>query len=153
MPESSPCIAEFQLTRQIRLVDTDSTGFAHFSSYVRMMEETEYAFLRSRGLRVVLYDERGTMGFPRLHVSIDIFDPVCFGEEVLVKLKLTEMDGKQITYCFDICNAAGETVVEGRFRAAFCRFPDDDPPFAILIPDFVISALTQPSDFLSEAQV
>lgn len=151
MPDSSPFIAEFKLTREVRLVDTDSTGFAHFSSYVRMMEETEYAFLRSRGLRVVLYDDRGTMGFPRLHVRINISDPVSFGEQVLVKLKLTEMDGKQITYCFEIYNALGEIVVEGRFRAAFCRFPDDDPPFAILIPDFVTAALTAPLDFHTEA--
>ncbi len=153
MPDSSPFIAEFELIREVRLVDTDSTGFAHFASYVRMMEETEYAFLRSRGLRVVLYDERGTMGFPRLHVSINIFDPVCFGEQVLVKLRLTEMDGKQITYCFEICNADDEILVKGKFRAAFCRFPDDDPPFAILIPDFVTAALTESSDFRTEAQV
>ncbi len=150
MPESSPFIAQFELIREVRLVDTDSTGFAHFSSYVRMMEETEYAFLRSRGLRVVLYDERGTMGFPRLHVSINIFDPVRFGEQVLVKLKLTELDGKQITYRFDICNQAGEVVVQGEFRAAFCRFPDGDSPFAILIPDFVTAALTTAPEFITE---
>lgn len=153
VPESPPFIAQFELIREVRLVDTDSTGFAHFSSYVRMMEETEYAFLRSRGLRVVLYDERGTMGFPRLHVSINIFDPVSFGERVLVKLKLAELDGKQITYCFDICNQDGEVVVEGEFRAAFCRFPDGEPPFAILIPEFVTAALTAPSEVTTEVQV
>ena len=149
---SSPLIADFELIREVRLVDTDSTGFAHFSSYVRMMEETEYAFLRSRGLRVVLYDERGTMGFPRLHVSISIFAPVSFGEQVLVKLKLTELDGKQVTYCFDICNQQGDVIVEGIFRAAFCRFPDDAPPFAILIPDFVTTALTGSPDLIPETQ-
>ena len=147
MSDPSPLIAEFELIREVRLVDTDSTGFAHFSSYVRMMEETEYAFLRSRGLRVVLYDERGTMGFPRLHVGISIFD------QVLVKLKLTELDGKQVTYCFDICNQAGEVIVEGVFRAAFCRFPDEAPPFAILIPDFVTAALTGSPDLIAEAPV
>ena len=153
VPNPSPLIAEFELIREVRLVDTDSTGFAHFSSYVRMMEETEYAFLRSRGLRVVLYYERGTMGFPRLHVGISIFDPVSFGEQVLVKLKLTELDGKQVTYRFDICNQDGEVIVEGIFRAAFCRFPDDAPPFAILIPEFVTAALTGSPDLIAKAPV
>ena len=105
------------------------------------MEETEYAFLRSRGLRVVLYDERGTMGFPRLNVQLEIHEPVAFPEQVEVELRLTEVDGKQISYEFDIVNEAGSIAAEGRFQVACCRFPDRKPPYAILIPEFVIDAL------------
>jgi acyl-CoA thioesterase FadM len=139
---SSPAIASFKRSHEVRLVDTDVSGFAHFATYVRMMEETEYAFLRSRGLRVVLYDERGTMGFPRLNVQLEIQHPVSFGERLDVLLQLVEIDGKQICYEFDLVNQAGLTAARGRFQVACCRFPDGRPPFAILIPDFVSQALT-----------
>ena len=105
------------------------------------MEETEYAFLRSRGLRVVLYDERGTMGFPRLNVRLEIHQPLTFEEQIDIAMRLVEIDGKQITYEFDLLNEDGVIAVEGRFQVACCRFPDRKPPFAILIPDFVTSAL------------
>ena len=122
-----------------------------------MMEETEYAFLRSRGLCVVLYDERGTLGFPRLSASLKIHQPLAFEARVTVRLRLTEIDGKQITYEFEIVDEETGIVdpteivdetsqplaVEGRFQVACCRFPDDKPPFAILTPDHVIQALTQ----------
>ena len=107
------------------------------------MEETEYAFLRSRGLCVVLYDERGTIGFPRLSAEIDVHIPLAFDESVTVRLELTEIDGKQITYQFEITRSSGELAVEGRVRAACCRFPDDKPIYAILIPHHVVNALTR----------
>ncbi len=106
------------------------------------MEETEYAFLRSRGLSVVLYDERGTLGFPRLSAEIDVQLPLSFDDSIEIRIELLEMDGKQITYAFTLTNEFGATAVEGKFRVACCRFPDRKPPFAILIPEFVSQALT-----------
>jgi acyl-CoA thioester hydrolase len=123
-------------------VDTDSSGFAHFSSYVRMMEETEYEFLREHGLSVVLRDENGVMGFPRIHVSLSIIHPLRFEQDVVVDLSLIECDGKQMTFDFAILNDQEQTCVNGQFVVACCRFPDDGPPFAILIPDYVEQSLT-----------
>lgn len=139
--ENALPIASFRYQREIRMVDTDATGFAHFGSYIRMMEETEYAFLRSRGLSVVLHDERGTMGFPRLSAQVDVLEPLQFGDEVTVELNLTHVDGKQVEYHFRLLRL-DVVVVEGYFKAAFCRFPANKPPYAILIPDSVVEALT-----------
>jgi acyl-CoA thioester hydrolase len=148
---ATPTIARFEYSRTVHFVDTDASGFAHFSTYIRMMEETEYAFLRSRGLSVVLYDERGTMGFPRLSASLQIHHPLVFDQNVDVGLRLTEIDGKQITYEFKIADETGELAVEGRFQVACCRFPDDKPLFAILTPDHVIEALTKSHSNVSRA--
>ena len=106
-----------------------------------MMEETEYAFLRSRGLRVVLHDELGTLGFPRLNAQLKINQPLSLGQQVTVQLSLVEIDGKQIVYEFSIVDQNHDIAVEGRFRAACCRFPDGDVPYAILTPEFVMDAL------------
>jgi YbgC/YbaW family acyl-CoA thioester hydrolase len=145
-PQSPPPIATFQFERSVRFADTDATGFAHFSTYVRMMEETEYAFLRSRDLCVVLYDERGTMGFPRLSAEINVINPLVFEQTVTVQLKLVSIDGKQIRYEFDLFDEFQESYVTGVFDVACCRFPDNQPPFAVLIPDQVEEALREPDD-------
>lgn len=137
----NPMIARFEYPRQVRFVDTDATGLAHFSSYFRMMEETEYAFLRSRGLCVVLYDDAGTMGFPRLNAQIRIHCPLMMGQDVRVQLQLTKIDGKQIVYRFLILDESGEAAVTGEFTVACCRFPTDKAPYAILTPQFVMDAL------------
>lgn len=135
--------AKFSRDCEVRIVDTDASGFAHFSSYVKMMEETEYAFLRSRGLSVVLHDDRGTMGFPRVRTEIDVRQPLSFEQAVKVELTLTECDGKQLVYEFEIVTDQQTVAVWGRFVVACCRFPDGKPPFAVLIPPRVESALCQ----------
>ena len=81
------------------------------------------------------------MGFPRLNVQLEIYNPVSFGEKLDVTLRLIENDGKQIWYEFDLVNQAGQLAAQGQFHVACCRFPDRQSPFAILIPDFVSQAL------------
>lgn len=138
-------IARHQTARTIRFAETDASGFAHFACYVRLMEETEYSFLRSRGLNVVLYDDRGTLGFPRLSVNIDVRSPAIFEQNVTVKLAMRQVDGKRIVYDFvvrDTHDSAIE-IATGTFKVACCRFPDDAPPYAILTPEFVIEKLTK----------
>ena len=137
-------LAQFNYPREVRFVDTDATGFAHFSSYFRMMEEAEYAFLRSRGLCVVLKDERGTMGFPRISCEIDIVRPLSLGEQVDVSVSLVRTDGKRVVYQFKIIDDSGEVAVTGQFLAALCRFPDGKLPYAILFPPGLTEKLTAP---------
>ncbi len=109
------------------------------------MEETEYAFLRSRGLSVVLKDERGTIGFPRLSVQLKIHQPAKLDELLYTTLELMLVDFKMIEYHFETVNELAELVAIGFFRVACCRFPDDKAPYAILTPEFVIDALTMSS--------
>jgi len=137
MCDDAPC---FVRRYQVRLIDTDLTGFAHFSSYFKMMEETEYAFLRSRGLSVVMRDQRGVIGFPRLAANIDVVRPLRLDDLVEIHLFLAPTNGKQIDYQFKI-QENGETSVSGRFAVALCRFPVADPPYAILIPGSIVNQL------------
>jgi YbgC/YbaW family acyl-CoA thioester hydrolase len=132
---------KFEHQWQVRMVDSDASGFAHFSSYFKMMEETEYAFLRSCGLSVVLHDQRGTIGFPRISAELFLENPLRLGELTTIQLSLSEMDGKQITYEFVIHTEQLQLAARGRFVVACCRFPDNQPPYAILIPQFVVDSL------------
>ena len=131
-------IAKFEYPREVRFVDTDATGFAHFSVYVRMMEETEYAFLRSRGLSVVLNDDKGRIGFPRVRTELEIREPLVLDDELVVSLRLGELDGKVIQYHFEAIRVAdGALVVVAQFTMACCRFPDAELPYAILVPEWI----------------
>lgn len=134
-------ISRFSVRRQIRWVDTDASGFVHISAFVRLLEETEYEFLRSCGLSVVLTDEKGLMGFPRLSTGVSINRPLVFDETVVIDLMLMEVDGKKVDYRFHVSDEEGKRVGDGNFTVAVCRFPTDALPYAVLTPEFVIDAL------------
>ncbi len=105
-----------------------------------MMEETEYAFLRSRGLSVVVSDERGIIGFPRVATEIEIESPACYDEELEIRLRVASNDGVKIEYQFEILRDSAR-ITTGYFAVACCRFPPGKPPRAILIPDFILERL------------
>ena len=133
-------LTSFQFKRRVRFADTNEFGQVHFDVYIRLMEETEYAFLRSRGLRVVLDDGKGIIGFPRLHSNVQIDKPLRLDDEVETTLQLIEVSGKKITYEFAI-QCRGNSIAKGCFEVACCRFPGGKDPYAILIPDFVAEKL------------
>ena len=46
---------EFSIRRRVQFAETDLAGIAHFSNFVRWMEETEHAFFRSLGMSIVMH--------------------------------------------------------------------------------------------------
>lgn len=142
--DHSSAINRFETSKTVRWVDTDTSGMVHTSALIRMMEETEYAFLRSRGLSVVLTDGRGLMGFPRLSAEVNIANPVGFDSEVRVEIFLMVVDGKSVCYEFLVHDEEDKTIATGKFVVAVCRFPTGEPPYAILTPEYIIEALTKP---------
>ena len=134
-------LARFETSRRLRWAETEWGGQVHFANYIRLMEETEYAFLRSRGLCVVLHDERGTIGFPRLRAQCEVIRPARFDERLWISLELMQADFKTIEYRFEIVDEQAALVALGHFRAACCRFPENAPPYAILTPEHVLDSL------------
>ena len=131
---------DYRRSYRVRWRDTDQSGFANFPSYVRMMEETEYGFLRSLGLSIVMEDERGVVGFPRVSADVEIHEPVSVDDELEVWLLVSQNDGVKVEYLFEV-TLAGKRAASGRFLLACCRFPVGEPPRAILIPDFIMAKL------------
>jgi acyl-CoA thioesterase FadM len=112
----------------------------HFSQWLRYMEEAEYAFLRSRGLSVVLSDAKGQIGFPRIACRLNIHGQAAFEQPLRVEVSLSSNDGKRLIYEFRAFNQA-RLLADARFEVACCRFPTDELPYAILIPDWVMARL------------
>ena len=86
----------FRRSYRVRWRDTDASGFVHFANYIRFMEETEYAWLRTRGLAPVTHDKRGGIGFPRITTQIDIESPARVDDELEIRLIAAHNDGVQI---------------------------------------------------------
>jgi acyl-CoA thioester hydrolase len=136
---------DFMRLHRVRWVETDASGSVNLAGLLRMMEETEYAFLRSLGLSVVMKDERGTIGFPRISAELETRSPARFDDILEIRLFVVMNDGVTIRYRFEITGPGGE-VASGIFSLACCRFPSDAPPRAILIPDFFQKSFPHASD-------
>lgn len=130
----------FKLHRRVEFNETDMAGIAHFTNYFKYMEEAEHAFLRSRGLSVVLDDPKGKLGFPKMSANCDYKRPARYEEMIDVDVTVRCDDGKSVTYdCRFSCE--GEKLGAGQLRVAFCRFPIDKPPYAVPITDDVMTKL------------
>lgn len=132
---NSPAEPDFLRIHRVRWVEVDARGCVNLAGLLRIMEETEYAFLRSLGLSVVMKDHRGTIGFPRISAELEAGSPAFFDDILEIRLYVLTNDGVTIRYRFEISGADGQ-VATGTFTIACCRFPPDAPPRAILIPDY-----------------
>lgn len=130
----------FKTQRRVEFNETDMAGIAHFTNYFKYMEEAEHEFLRSRGLSVVLDDEKGKLGFPKMEATCKYKRPAKYEELIDVSVVVKCDDGKSVTYDCEF-NCAGEKLGSGRLRVAFCRFPIDKPPYAVPISDGVMEKL------------
>jgi YbgC/YbaW family acyl-CoA thioester hydrolase len=91
--------SEFKMTHRVEFAETDMAGLVHFANYLRYMEVTEHAFLRTLGLSIAMEQKQG-VGWPRVHASCDYAAPLRFEDEVEVHLKVREKKEKSLTYDF-----------------------------------------------------
>jgi YbgC/YbaW family acyl-CoA thioester hydrolase len=113
--------ATFQTTQRVEFADTDMAGIVHFSAFFRYMEAAEHAFLRSRGLSVVLEWEGEKLGFPRVAASCDFTQPVRFEDVVDIAVHLARIGSKSLSYEFAFSHQ-GAAVAAGKISCVCCRF-------------------------------
>lgn len=128
---------QFTAQRRVEFSDTDMAGFVHFTNYLRYMEETEYEFLRSLGLSVVMEDEKGTYGFPRRQAHCEYLFPARYHQLLQIDLEVTGNDGKLLRYDFKIQHEA-TLLATGYLETTCVRFPSEKSPYAMLLPEEVL---------------
>lgn len=135
----------FSITRRVEFSETDLAGIMHFTNFYRWMEICEHEFLRSLGLSVDMEDENGRFGWPRVKTSCRFKRPLRFEEEVEVKLIITEVRDRSISYAFQFWKEEdGERVkaAVGEVVAACVRFDQASSTMTpIMIPEVVTSKL------------
>jgi acyl-CoA thioester hydrolase len=126
----------FHTTRRVEFSDTDMAGIAHFSCFFRYMEEAEHAFLRSLGLSVIMHDEEGPYGWPRVGASCDYQGPAKFEDVLDITVRVAHKGTKSLAYHFEITHQ-GRAVATGRLTAVLCRLKHGERPRSIPIPDWL----------------
>jgi acyl-CoA thioester hydrolase len=130
----------FRATRRVEFRDTDAAGIVHFSAFFNYMEEVEHAFLRSLGLRVIMRDASGTLGWPRVAATCQYQAPVRFEDVLDVELSIRRVGEKSVTYSFTFAHA-GRSIAHGEITTVCCRVPSDGVPRSIAIPAEILALL------------
>jgi len=90
--------ATFTYSRIVQFAETDLAGIAHFANFFRWMEEAEHAYFRSVGLSVRTEYQEMEIGWPRVSTSCDFFAPARFEDQLQLKLTISKMTAKSITW-------------------------------------------------------
>ena len=141
MPPADACT--FSIHRRVQFAETDMAGIAHFANYFRWMEEVEHAWFRSLGLSVAMTHEGVEIGWPRVNVACEFHGPLRFEDEVELRLRVTKVGGKSLSYEVDFL-LAGKLVALGKSTSVCCRHTPEGLK-AVTIPDSIRQKLT-PAD-------
>jgi len=117
----------FRTRRRVEWIDTDAAGIAHFTAFLRYMEQAEHEFLRDRGLSVLMTDDAGPLSWPRVSVRCDYHQSVIFEDELDIEVHIDRLGTKSITYGFHFLHNDDEIAV-GTITAVCCRIGSGDGP-------------------------
>jgi YbgC/YbaW family acyl-CoA thioester hydrolase len=137
--------APFRTTRLIEFADTDMAGIVHFTAFFRWMEAAEHAFLRSRGLSVILEWQGEHLSFPRVSAACDYLRPVRFENVLDVEVRLARLGGKSLSYEIDFFHA-DQPVARGKLTTVCCRVtPGRQGLESVDVPEGIRKRLLSPS--------
>jgi YbgC/YbaW family acyl-CoA thioester hydrolase len=130
---NSAPVSEHRLHRRVQFHETDAAGMVHFSWFYRYMEEAEHALWRAAGLSVA---EVQDVFFPRVSASFDFKNPLRFGDEFEVVIRVAGFSEKTIRYACAVVR--GETpIASGTLVAACVSVRPGQPLKAVPIPQAI----------------
>ena len=127
-------VSEHRYRRRVQFADTDLAGVVHFSWIARYMEEAEHALWREAGLSIV--PANGTLGFPRVAVSIDFKAPLYFEDEFEDWVRIDAISTRSIAYSHVITK--GDITVATGTMTAVCVRKGETPMRATEIPKDIL---------------
>jgi YbgC/YbaW family acyl-CoA thioester hydrolase len=125
----------------VEFADTDMAGVVHFTRFFQYMEEAEHAFLRSRGLSVVMRWNGQELGWPRVAASCEYFRPAFFEDVLTIRLQLTNVGRKSLSYTAEFYRG-DELIARGTITACCCRMDPQGGMTAIPLPEEIRERLT-----------
>jgi len=113
--------------KRLLFAETDMSGWAHNSHFMRFVENAEHELLQSYGYQPVT--QKG--GWPRANFQIDFLSPLVFNDPYQVTLTLMRLGGSSITWGFEI-HSDQRAVAKGQMTSVLVnelgrpvRIPDD----------------------------
>lgn len=95
-------LQQVSIRRKVEFSDTDMAGIVHFSNYFRYVELAEAALFEQAGYPLIVRSGNRAEGWPRVRASCDFREPLHFGDEIEINLKVNELKIKAIEYKFRI---------------------------------------------------
>ena len=130
----------FVMKRRVEFMDTDMAGIVHFTAFFRYMETAEHELLRSLGLPITrLHRERG-LGWPRVSCTFDYAGSLRFGDECEVRLGVTQIGKKSVTYAAQIVRD-DQILAQGRSTCACCEIGKDGTLRSQQVPADIVEKL------------
>lgn len=112
--------AQFTMTRRVQFAETDLAGIVHFSNFHKYMEETEHAFFRSLGLKIMQQMPDGTVvGWPRVRSSCNFEAPAYYDDVLEIDLNLLRRGVKSLTMSF-LFRRDGTRIANGELKTVCC---------------------------------
>jgi 4-hydroxybenzoyl-CoA thioesterase/acyl-CoA thioester hydrolase len=130
----------FQSTKRVEFHHTDAGGIMHFSAFFTFMEEVEHELLRHFGLSVMMHDQEGTIGWPRVSAQCDFKVAVRFEDVLEIKASIERVGEKSVTYAFEF-EHEGRSVAKGMLTSVCCRLRPGARPQSIPIPQPFLESL------------
>jgi acyl-CoA thioester hydrolase len=124
-------LSEYHLRRRVQFYETDVAGIVHFSWFFRYMEEAEHALWRDAGLSI--HPPGADIGWPRVAASFEFHRALRFEDEFDVRLRITELTRKTMTYTCVLTRGA-TTIASGAMTIACVHKQPDHAMKAIEIP-------------------
>ncbi len=134
---------EFTMARRVQFAEVDLAGVLHFSNYLRIMEECEHAFWRSREMSVLTCESERTIIWPRVSVNCEYFESIRFEDEVMLRLCVTEVGEKSVIYEIEFTRD-GRRLAVGTMKTVCCAWGEGSF-VSIAIPVPIRRALTEPA--------
>src|SRR6478672_494521 len=89
----------FTTTRRVQFSETDMAGIVHFANFFRWMEETEHAYFRTLGFKIVNKEPDGqVIGWPRVSCSCSYSAPARYDELIDCRLEVERVGHRSLTY-------------------------------------------------------
>ena len=125
----------FKTRRMVQFADTDMAGIAHFTNYLRYMEEAEHEYFRSLGLNVMHREPDGSMvSWPRVAAECSFLAPAYYDDIIEIRLNISNMGEKSLTFDFEF--RRDDTVLaRGKIKTVCCLIRHGEKMRSMVIPD------------------
>ncbi len=111
--------ASITVRRRIEWADTDASGKYHNTAVFRLAEQAETRLLDRLGLLEEVYGR-----LPRVHMSVDLTEPLRFNDPVDVTLRVADVGRTSITYEFEV-RRGERAVARGKMVAVLLEAPGE----------------------------
>ncbi len=89
-----------------RYSETDQMGIIHHANYLIYLEQARLEWLRQLGFSYVEMEESGVL-LPVYSVDMKYKNPIKFGEEISVKIRLKSLPTTRVVFEYEIVNNSG----------------------------------------------